>query len=119
MGQLGEDVQRLTRQATEAEAKQAARVAVLEAKLAATTAQAAGLEERLARQQDYETVKKDLAILRTLEFSSSQEEEEEDSSRPLEVLILERSKVRTAHWLVFDSSVQTLEIIRSAFLKRE
>jgi hypothetical protein len=71
-------------------------VAGLEAKLAAAAAQTAALEERLARQKDYDTVKKDLAILRTLEFSSSQQEEAEgDSSRPLEVLILERSKVKT------------------------
>ncbi len=71
-------------------------MAALEARLAAAAAQTAGLEERLARQKDYETVKKDLAILRTLEFSSSQQEEEGgDSSRPLEVLILERSKVKT------------------------
>jgi hypothetical protein len=72
-------------------------VAALEARLAAAATQTASLEERLARQKDYETVKKDLAILRTLEFSSSQQEEEEgDSSRPLEVLILERSKVGRA-----------------------
>jgi homeobox protein cut-like len=92
VSQLVEDVQRLTRQSAEAEAKQAARAAALEAKLATTVGQVAGLEERLARQQDYETVKKELAILRALEFSSSQEEE--DANRPLEVLILERSKVR-------------------------
>ncbi len=62
-----------------------------------------GLKEKLARQQDYDTVKKELAILRTLEFSSSSSsslqqgaegEGEEDSGRPLEVLLLERSKVR-------------------------
>jgi len=87
-----EDVQKLTRHAADQEAKQAARAAGLEAKLAAAAAQTAGLEERLARQKDYETVKKELAILRTLEFSSSQQEEE-DPTRPLEVLILERSKV--------------------------
>ncbi len=74
----------------------------LEAKLAAAAAQTAGLEDRLARQKDYETVKKDLAILRTLEFSSSQQEEAEgDSSRPLEVLILERSKVGETAWRSF------------------
>jgi homeobox protein cut-like len=94
VSQLVEDVQRLTRAAAEAETKQAARAAALEAKLAATVGQVAGLEERLARQQDYEAIKKDLAILRALEFSSSSSQEEEDANRPLEVLILERSKVR-------------------------
>lgn len=99
VGQLVEDVQRLTRQAAEVEARHAAKAAAIEAQLVATAAQAASLEERLARQADYETVKKELAILRTLEFSSSsssgQEGEGEDTSsnRPLEVLILERSKV--------------------------
>ena len=40
-------------------------------------------------QADYEGVKKDLNILKTLEFPSVQSE---DDARPLEVLILERSK---------------------------
>lgn len=94
--QLAEDVQRLTRQAADQEARQASRAAALEAGLSAAAAQAARLEEQLARQKDYDTVKKELAILRTLEFSQQQgewEDAEEDGSRPLEVLILERSKV--------------------------
>jgi hypothetical protein len=89
-------------------------VAGLEARLAAAAAQTAGLEERLARQKDYDTVKKDLAILRTLEFSSSQQDEEEgDSSRPLEVLILERSKVGEAAWRSFPPLHSTFPVLRS------
>merc|ERR1711994_741631 len=44
-------------------------------------------------QADYEGVKKDLSILKTLEFPSVQSE---DDARPLEVLILERSKALQA-----------------------
>jgi hypothetical protein len=109
--QLVEDVQRLTKQSADQEAKQAVRVASLEARLATAAAQAASLEERLARQKDYDTVKKDLAILRTLEFSSSQQEEE-DSSRPLEVLILERSKVKPLEVLVLERfKLRPLEVL--------
>ena len=42
------------------------------------------LEERLD-QEDYATIKKDLSILKTLEFPAM---ESEDDSRPLEVIIL-------------------------------
>jgi len=47
------------------------------------------LEAKLNAQADYEAVKKDLAVMRSLEFPS----EDEAGKKPLEVLILERSKV--------------------------
>eukprot|EP00088_Acartia_fossae_P056571 TRINITY_DN6586_c0_g1_i5.p1 TRINITY_DN6586_c0_g1~~TRINITY_DN6586_c0_g1_i5.p1 ORF type:complete len:670 (-),score=199.17 TRINITY_DN6586_c0_g1_i5:172-2181(-) len=64
------------------------------------------LEARLEEQQDYEQVKKDLAILRSLEFSS---EEKENQEKPLEVLILEKSKA-----LQNENSLLRLEKERSA-----
>ena len=47
----------------------------------------AGLESKLSNMSDYETTKKDLSILRSLEFGDENLEQ-----RPLEVMILERSK---------------------------
>ena len=53
---------------------------------------------RVSAMSDYETVKKELGILRSLEFSSEiaggQEDNgtEERNNKPVEVLILERSK---------------------------
>ena len=45
------------------------------------------MELKLASMSDYETTKKDLSILRSLEFGDENLEQ-----RPLEVMILERSK---------------------------
>ena len=46
------------------------------------------VELKLSSMSDYETTKKDLSILRSLEFGDPEESEQ----RPLEVMILERSK---------------------------
>jgi homeobox protein cut-like len=54
------------------------------------TSQIQQLETKLKSQADYEAIKKDLTILKSLEFP---QESGEDSKRPLEVMILERSKV--------------------------
>ena len=70
-------------------------MADLETIVSEETRKVASLESRLARQQDYDVIKKDLAILKSLEFSSHDESMESGGigdSRPLEVLILERSK---------------------------
>lgn len=47
------------------------------------------MEEKLGQMSDYESIKKDLAIMRSLEFS---QDEDQDEQKPLEVMILERSK---------------------------
>ncbi len=46
------------------------------------------MEEKLQLQSDYESIKKDLDIMRSLEFP----QENTEDKRPLEVMILERSK---------------------------
>lgn len=53
------------------------------------------LELKLERQADYENIKKDLAILKSLEFSQDTEDVDNEK-RPLEVMILERSKVKAS-----------------------
>ena len=63
------------------------RTSELESRLAEASAAAQDAAEKLDAMSDYETVKKELGILRSLEFPSS-----EDDNKPVEVLILERSK---------------------------
>merc|ERR1719462_1157854 len=46
----------------------------------------------LVKQNDYESIKKDLSIMKSLYFPSQGLEQDEIDNRPLEVLILERSK---------------------------
>jgi len=46
----------------------------------------------LVKQNDYESIKKDLSIMKSLYFPTHSSDQDEIDSRPLEVLILERSK---------------------------
>ena len=49
--------------------------------------------EKLSNMDDYEIIKKDLSILKTLEFNKDEQDEEQNEEQiPLEVMILERSK---------------------------
>lgn len=95
--QLVEDVQKYTKQLQDAETREAKQVAALETTLEEKIRMVASLEGKLSRQEDYDSIKKDLSILKSLEFSSHEEAREAnganlDDKRPLEVLILERSK---------------------------
>ena len=59
------------------------------------------VELKLSSMSDYETTKKDLSILRSLEFGDSEESEQ----RPLEVMILERSKALQVKYSVIHNSI--------------
>ena len=85
MVQLVEDVQRLSRSSAEQEARSGRRQQELERSLQEAQEAARLLEVKLGQQEDYATVKKDLSILKTLEFPAM---ESEDDNRPLEVGIL-------------------------------
>jgi len=87
------DLQKATKASAEEEGRRLKRESELEVALASTVQERDQLASKLAMQADYEGVKKDLNILKTLEFPSVQSE---DDSRPLEVLILERSKALQA-----------------------
>ena len=89
VARLLEDLQRVSRSGQEQESRQARRQQELEVALEEVEGARSGLEVKLGQQSDYASIKKDLAILKSLEFPSV---ESEDDSRPLEVLILERSK---------------------------
>jgi len=87
------DLQKATKATAEEEGRRLKREVELETSLASTIQERDQLASKLAMQADYEGVKKDLNILKTLEFPSVQSE---DDARPLEVLILERSKALQA-----------------------
>ncbi|KAK5868712.1 hypothetical protein PBY51_009704 [Eleginops maclovinus] len=88
--QLVEDVQRLQASLTKLRETTSSQIAQLEEQLSSKTATLKELEEKLLKQADYEEVKKELSILKSMEFGTS--DSVQDSSKPLEVLLLERNR---------------------------
>ncbi|XP_014904856.1 cut-like homeobox 1b isoform X4 [Poecilia latipinna] len=87
--QLVEDVQRLQASLTKLRETTSSQISQLEQQLSSKSAVLKELEEKLERQADYEEVKKELSILKTMEFGT---DSVQDSSKPLEVLLLERNR---------------------------
>ncbi|XP_074534883.1 cut-like homeobox 1b isoform X2 [Halichoeres trimaculatus] len=88
--QLVEDVQRLQASLTKLRETTSSQITQLEQQLSTKTATLKELEEKLQNQADYEEVKKELSILKSMEFGTS--DSVQDSSKPLEVLLLERNR---------------------------
>ncbi|XP_010744526.2 protein CASP isoform X4 [Larimichthys crocea] len=88
--QLVEDVQRLQASLTKLRETTSSQITQLEQQLSSKTAILKELEEKLQKQADYEEVKKELSILKSMEFGTS--DSMQDSSKPLEVLLLERNR---------------------------
>ncbi|KAM9359190.1 cut-like homeobox 1b [Symphorus nematophorus] len=88
--QLVEDVQRLQASLTKLRETTSSQITQLEQQLSSKTATLKELEEKLQKQADYEEVKKELSILKSMEFGTS--DSMQDSSKPLEVLLLERNR---------------------------
>ncbi|XP_037322609.2 cut-like homeobox 1b isoform X1 [Pungitius pungitius] len=88
--QLVEDVQRLQVSLTNLRETTSSQITQLEQQLSSKTAVLKELEEKLQKQTDYEEVKKELSILKSMEFGTS--DSVQDSSKPLEVLLLERNR---------------------------
>uniref|UniRef100_A0A671VGS9 Protein CASP n=1 Tax=Sparus aurata TaxID=8175 RepID=A0A671VGS9_SPAAU len=88
--QLVEDVQRLQASLTKLRETTSSQITQLEEQLSSKTATLKELEEKLQKQADYEEVKKELSILKSMEFGTS--DSVQDSSKPLEVLLLERNR---------------------------
>ncbi|XP_034461045.1 cut-like homeobox 1b isoform X2 [Hippoglossus hippoglossus] len=88
--QLVEDVQRLQASLTKLRETTSSQITQLEQQLNSKTAILKELEEKLLKQADYEEVKKELSILKSMEFGTS--DSVQDSSKPLEVLLLERNR---------------------------
>ncbi|XP_038162267.1 cut-like homeobox 1b isoform X2 [Cyprinodon tularosa] len=87
--QLVEDVQRLQASLTKLRETTSSQISQLEQQLSSKSAVLKELEEKLEKQADYEEVKKELSILKTMEFGT---DSVQDSSKPLEVLLLEKNR---------------------------
>ncbi|CAF97413.1 unnamed protein product [Tetraodon nigroviridis] len=88
--QLVEDVQRLQASLSKLRETTSSQITQLEEQLSTKTATLKELEEKLQKQADYEEVKKELSILKSMEFGAS--DSVQDSAKPLEVLLLERNR---------------------------
>ncbi|XP_076996974.1 protein CASP isoform X8 [Tamandua tetradactyla] len=92
IAQLVEDVQRLQASLTRLRENSASQISQLEQQLSAKNSTLKQLEEKLKGQADYEEVKKELNILKSMEFAPSEGAGPQDASKPLEVLLLEKSR---------------------------
>ncbi|XP_028977069.2 cut-like homeobox 1b isoform X3 [Esox lucius] len=91
MVQLVEDVQRLQASLSKLRESSSTQISQLELKLSTKTATLKQLEEKLQDQADYEEIKKELSILKSMEFGPS-DNTVQDLSKPLEVLLLEKNR---------------------------
>ncbi|KAJ8414489.1 hypothetical protein AAFF_G00036910 [Aldrovandia affinis] len=90
--QLVEDVQRLQASLSKLRENSASQISQLEQQLSSKNSTLKQLEEKLQEQADYEEVKKELNILKSMEFGPSEGSTVQDSSKPLEVLLLEKNR---------------------------
>ncbi|KAK6184473.1 hypothetical protein SNE40_006941 [Patella caerulea] len=88
IAQLVEDVQRLQASLNKLRESTASQVSALEEELLSKTKALQVLEEKLRTQDDYEEVKRELNVLKSIEFSGK----EEGKGKSLEVLLLEKNK---------------------------
>ncbi|XP_030392848.1 LOW QUALITY PROTEIN: homeobox protein cut-like 1 [Gopherus evgoodei] len=92
IAQLVEDVQRLQGSLTKLRENSTSQISQLEQQLTAKNNTLKQLEEKLKTQADYEEVKKELNILKSMEFAPSEGSGAQDASKPLEVLLLEKNR---------------------------
>ncbi|XP_042153635.1 protein CASP-like isoform X5 [Oncorhynchus tshawytscha] len=136
MVQLVEDVQRLQASLSKLRESSSTQITQLQLQLSTKTASLKQLEGKLQEQADYEEVKKELSILKSMEFGPS-DSSVQVMSKPLEVLLLEKnhslqsesSSLRIANTelsgryadlqLEFSSAVRTSAEQRALILKLE
>uniref|UniRef100_A0A2K5H8G0 Homeobox protein cut-like n=1 Tax=Colobus angolensis palliatus TaxID=336983 RepID=A0A2K5H8G0_COLAP len=92
IAQLVEDVQRLQASLTKLRENSASQISQLEQQLSAKNSTLKQLEEKLKGQADYEEVKKELNILKSMEFAPSEAAGTQDTAKPLEVLLMEKNR---------------------------
>ncbi|XP_059573037.1 homeobox protein cut-like 1 isoform X9 [Alligator mississippiensis] len=92
IAQLVEDVQRLQGSLTKLRENSSSQISQLEQQLTAKNSTLKQLEEKLKGQADYEEVKKELNILKSMEFAPTEGSGAQDASKPLEVLLLEKNR---------------------------
>uniref|UniRef100_J3S439 Protein CASP n=1 Tax=Crotalus adamanteus TaxID=8729 RepID=J3S439_CROAD len=94
IAQLVEDVQRLQGNLTKLRENSTSQISQLEQQLTAKNSTLKQLEEKLKVQADYDEVKKELNILKSMEFAPSDGSSIQDAaSKPLEVLLLEKNRL--------------------------
>ncbi|KAG5844472.1 hypothetical protein ANANG_G00162880 [Anguilla anguilla] len=97
--QLVEDVQRLQASLSKLRENSASQISQLEQQLSARNSTLKQLEEKLQERADYEEVKKELNVLKSMEFGSSDgstAQLPQESSKPLEALLQEKSRALQA-----------------------
>ncbi|XP_033747523.1 homeobox protein cut-like 1 isoform X2 [Pecten maximus] len=93
IAQLVDDVQRLQASLNKLRESSANQVSKLEEELTLKNEAFRVLEEKMRSQGDYEEVKRELVVLKSIEFSQPTEESgEEGKSKSLEMLLLEKNK---------------------------
>ncbi|XP_073718838.1 cut-like homeobox 1b isoform X2 [Misgurnus anguillicaudatus] len=92
MIQLVEDVQRLQGNLSTLRENSSTQISQLQQQLTIKTATLKQLEEKLQTQADYDEVKKELSILKSMEFGPCDDSTLQDSCKPLEVLLLEKNR---------------------------
>ncbi|KAH9524243.1 Protein CASP, partial [Bulinus truncatus] len=91
IAQLVEDVQRLQASLNKLRESTSEQVARLEEELSCKNMAFRALEEKLRTQEDYEEVKRELRVLKSIEFANAYIGPEE-GNKSLEVLLLEKNK---------------------------
>nr|XP_046149626.1 cut-like homeobox 1b isoform X4 [Oncorhynchus gorbuscha] len=91
MVQLVEDVQRLQASLSKLRESSSTQITQLQLQLSTKTTSLNQLEEKLQEHADYEEVKKELSILKSMEFGPT-DSSVQDMSKPLEVLLLEKNR---------------------------
>merc|ERR1712045_1030054 len=96
IAQLVEDVQRLQSTVNKLRDSSAAQVAKLEEELSNKNRAFLMLEEKIKSQEDYEEIKRELNILKSMEFGNLGDKDESgaDAAKPksLEMLLLEKNR---------------------------
>lgn len=98
VAQLVEDIQRLQIMANKLRDTSSSQMALLEEELSSKTRSLQILEEKLATQSDYDEIKRELSVLKSLEFAGSVRDEsstsadESGKAKSLETLLLEKNR---------------------------
>ncbi|XP_063063353.1 cut-like homeobox 1b [Engraulis encrasicolus] len=90
-GALLEDVRRLQAALNRLTHSSTNQIAQLQEQLSSQTSTAQELEEKFQKQADYDEMKKELSILKSMEFGPT-DGSMQDTSKPLEVLLLEKNR---------------------------
>lgn len=98
ISQLVEDIKQLQNSLNLLRESSSSQIRALEENQESNTHTIATLEAKVQQQRDYDEMKRELSIMKSVEFSSiskdgGEESSFESSSKPLEVLLLEKTKV--------------------------